>query len=266
MLAAVSSSDPASAVHGAILLKAVRTTYNIFLLSKSAQVQIIAQATLTQMVQAVYGRLPKDFAKTLEKETGSQSSSPGQISPAKVSEGEETENQDKPQPDDDTISQTSTAVINRSPSGGSLNEGARPAVEGETDQPKDIFNDIHIKDAYLVFRALCKLSMKPIPAPEGFVKFYTSATDLKSHSMRSKLLSLHLIHTIVTSHLSIFYTNSPVLFSTPQNPPLFIHSVKQYLCLTLSRNAASVVPQVFDTAMDIFGKALVGLRTVLKVR
>ena len=31
----------------------------------------------------------------------------------------------------------------------------------------DYIIEMSIKDAYLVFRALCKLSMKQIPAPEG---------------------------------------------------------------------------------------------------
>lgn len=84
--------------------------------------------------------------------------------------------------------------------------------------------------------------------------------------MRSKLLSLHLIHMVVNSYFGIFFTLAPSLFSSSfSDTPLFVHSIKQYYCLFLSRNSASVVPQVFDTAMDIFGKSLVGLRPVLKV-
>lgn len=33
---------------------------------------------------------------------------------------------------------------------------------------RDSTYDINIKDAYLVFRAMCKLSMKPIPQLEGY--------------------------------------------------------------------------------------------------
>ena len=82
--------------------------------------------------------------------------------------------------------------------------------------------------------------------------------------MRSKLLSLHLIHTILVSHPSTFQISSTVLFTSSTSQPLFIHAIKQYLCLSLSRNAASVVPQVFDTAMEIFNKILTQLRTHLK--
>ena len=37
-----------------------------------------------------------------------------------------------------------------------------------------------VKDAYLVFRALCKLSMKPIPNPDGYsILFLNSKTNVK---------------------------------------------------------------------------------------
>ncbi|KAJ3219454.1 guanine nucleotide exchange protein for ADP-robosylation factor [Clydaea vesicula] len=288
LLASVSSSDPASAVHGGVLLKAIRTTYNIFLLSKSANTQIIAQATLTQMVQAVYGRLPKETSIPPKIETKSQlknleedDNSPERASLSNDSthknESPASTNNSVTSPvdsekfhDDETASNASG--MRRNGSGDSIassvaldeNSHVKPNIEilnsASIKKSKDSTNDLHIKDAYLVFRALCKLSMKPIPAPEG-------ATDLKSHSMRSKLLSLHLINTILSVHQSIFWTHSSILFSSnyhQNTKPYFIHAVKQYLCLSLSRNAASVVPQVFDTAMEIFGKVLVNLRKELK--
>lgn len=60
LLAAVSCTNPASALHGEMLVKAIRTTFRIFLLSKSSNAQIIAQATLTQMCQAVFSKCPGD--------------------------------------------------------------------------------------------------------------------------------------------------------------------------------------------------------------
>ena len=63
LLAAVSSAHPTSSLHSSSLLKAIRTTYNIFLLSKSPNTQIVAQATLTQMIQAVFGRIPKGITE-----------------------------------------------------------------------------------------------------------------------------------------------------------------------------------------------------------
>ena len=49
---------------------------------------------------------------------------------------------------------------------------------------REQYANIMQKDCYMVFRCLCKLSMKPIP--EGY-------PDPKSHELRSKILSLQLL-------------------------------------------------------------------------
>ena len=51
--------SPAILVHQSSLLKAVRTIYNIFLLSPDGTNQMVAQGGLTQMVQHVFGRVPR---------------------------------------------------------------------------------------------------------------------------------------------------------------------------------------------------------------
>ncbi|KAJ3068402.1 guanine nucleotide exchange protein for ADP-robosylation factor, partial [Podochytrium sp. JEL0797] len=249
-------------IHGPTLLRAIRSTFNIFLLAKSPSTQIVAQAALTQMIQAVFGRVPRGLA------------------PLGFVPG--NDDLDVSVQEDDSV--------------------ASSAELQEFDQ--------NIKDIFLVFRALCKLSMKPIPANEG-------STDLKSNAMRSKLLSLHLIHTILCSHMHILFLNTPMLFpsdfiaalvdststtsssdlapipsvsspsrTTPPDdsippptpttapalaaavtvytPTLFIHAIKPYLCLSITRNAVSVVPQVFDVSMEIFGLVLMELRVFLK--
>eukprot|EP00731_Ephydatia_muelleri_P031770 Em0023g277a len=88
------------------------------------------------------------------------------------------------------------------------------------------------KDAFLVFRALCKLSMKGVP----------DASEQRSHEFRSKMLALELL-------LSILQNAGPV-FKTDDG---FISAIKQYLCVALSRNGVSSVPQVFEVFFkDIF--------------
>ncbi len=84
--------------------------------------------------------------------------------------------------------------------------------------------------------------------------------------MRSKLLALHLINTIIVTYRHIFRTPAHILYTTYANDQLYIHAIKQYLCLTISRNVASVVPQVYEIAMEIFGEVLIHLRVFLKVR
>ena len=93
-----------------------------------------------------------------------------------------------------------------------------------------------------------------------------SERDLKSHAMRSKLLSLHLVLTILNNHMPIFVSPSAIIYSSSSHDATtFVQAVNQYLCLCLSRNAVSPVPQVFEISVEIFWRVLSGMRTKLKV-
>ena len=84
--------------------------------------------------------------------------------------------------------------------------------------------------------------------------------------MRSKLLSLHLVLMILDSHMPIFVSPSAIIYSSSTNEATpFIQAANQYLCLCLSRNAVSPVPQVFEISVEIFWRVLSGMRTKLKV-
>ena len=106
------------------------------------------------------------------------------------------------------------------------------------------FTHILQKDAFLVFRALCKLSMKPLP--DGI-------PDPKSHELRSKILSLHLL-------LSILQNAGPVFRSNE----MFVTAIKQYLCVALSKNGVSSVPEVFELSLAIFLALLSNFKMHLK--
>lgn len=84
--------------------------------------------------------------------------------------------------------------------------------------------------------------------------------------MRSKLLSLHLVLTILRSHSDIFVNP---LVCIPSNSSLemtpFLQATKQYLALSLSRNALSPVNQVFELSVEIFWCMLKDMRAQLKV-
>ncbi|KAJ3318645.1 guanine nucleotide exchange protein for ADP-robosylation factor, partial [Blyttiomyces sp. JEL0837] len=214
LLSTVSCVDPIATIHGGVLLKAIRTTYNIFLLSRSANTQVLAQTTLTQMVQAVFGRISKEVCLP----------SPTNISPT-LPDVKEVEA-------GDSANKVTSDGGNGSPGNilrGTNSQESFNSANGIDDKRADSIIDSkkgkkdpltqQVKDCFLVFRALCKLSMKPIPAPEG-------ATDLKSHAMRSKLLSLHLVHTILSSHSHIFYIPAPILLpmGSTATSTQFIHS------------------------------------------
>jgi hypothetical protein len=60
-----------------------------------------------------------------------------------------------------------------------------------------------IRNAYVVFRALCKLSMKPVQ---------DGSPETKSQALRSKYLALHLIQSLLVEKIDVFYWPAGVLF------------------------------------------------------
>eukprot|EP00731_Ephydatia_muelleri_P031777 Em0023g284a len=127
------------------------------------------------------------------------------------------------------------ALLMQTPGGGG-NGGGKGAVQ---------FTHTLQKDAFLVFRALCKLSMKGVP----------DASEQRSHEFRSKMLALELL-------LSILQNAGPV-FKTDDG---FISAIKQYLCVALSRNGVSSVPQVFEVSLSIFLTLLSFFKSHLKMQ
>ncbi|XP_075702291.1 brefeldin A-inhibited guanine nucleotide-exchange protein 2 isoform X2 [Rhinoderma darwinii] len=108
------------------------------------------------------------------------------------------------------------------------------------------FTHVLQKDAFLVFRSLCKLSMKPLG---------DGPPDPKSHELRSKILSLQLL-------LSVLQNAGPV-FRTHE---MFINAIKQYLCVALSKNGVSSVPDVFELSLAIFLSLLSNFKMHLKMQ
>ncbi|EGV97658.1 Brefeldin A-inhibited guanine nucleotide-exchange protein 2 [Cricetulus griseus] len=108
------------------------------------------------------------------------------------------------------------------------------------------FSHILQKDAFLVFRSLCKLSMKPLG--EG-------PPDPKSHELRSKVVSLQLL-------LSVLQNAGPVF----RSHEMFVTAIKQYLCVALSKNGVSSVPDVFELSLAIFLTLLSNFKMHLKMQ
>ncbi|CAE6407293.1 unnamed protein product [Rhizoctonia solani] len=290
-------------VHHSSLLKAIRTVYNVFLLSNDPVNQMVAQGGLTQMVNHVFGRCKVGEDGSTEPETpgtpsltGSQyvkdgssqnASAAGSVislsAPRPKSNGagqhsEPTDTNGHHPPDSSNGAEEHTndaeptgpkpGVVDTTPPTSPVprapemfeqpnpNDALQTGISGPLTRPISN-NDLFIKDAFLVFRALCKLTMKPLGSD--------SERELKSHAMRSKLLSLHLVLTVLDTHMPLFVDPHALIFSSSSNEATpFLHAVKQYLCLALSRNAISSVHQVFDISVEIFWRILSGLRTKLK--
>ncbi|KJX92259.1 guanyl-nucleotide exchange factor (Sec7) like protein [Zymoseptoria brevis] len=276
-------------VHGAGLLKSVRQTYNIFLLSKNSANQQIAQGTLTQMVGTVFERVKTRLAhKALRDtsstnltngntETNSEAGTPAAQTPtvAEVENPMETEGpkmtlatfETRKSFDDaritDTAPTTVTRAKKRSKQPSRVTSGTDvPSITVQNDDDQIMNEDeeedeIYIKDAFLIFRAMCKLSTKAL-RPED-------AVDIKSQGMRSKLLSLHIVHSVLFNHHAIFTSpHATIRNSSSGEPSTFTQAVKQYLCLGLSRNGASSISRVFEVSAEIFWLMMRHLRSQLK--
>ncbi|WVQ96796.1 hypothetical protein IAU59_003903 [Kwoniella sp. CBS 9459] len=317
LMAIVLSTDKGMLVHQSSLLKAIRTVYNVFLLSNDGANQVVAQGGLTQMVHHVFSRVIRPEARNAassgrrsvagenEARRGAERNGNGSESqpqtPAPVAEGEQAkltlESFAEPNPNDNIP--TAPAVIADDaepslstpsspprvpqhtvsipvPNGDALDvpepahaPASAPMADGRStamDETEGVLDamgrpipaeELFVKDAFLVFRALCKLTMKPLVSE--------SEKDLRSHAMRSKLLSLHLVLTVLKSHSDLF-TNPLIVI--PSNSSLemtpFLQATKQYLCLSLSRNAVSPVNQVFELSVEIFWCMLKSMRAQMK--
>ncbi|XP_065295577.1 brefeldin A-inhibited guanine nucleotide-exchange protein 1 isoform X2 [Dermacentor albipictus] len=140
---------------------------------------------------------------------------------------------------------SSSTVSSTLPRAGSQ-ESVAASYDGGGAAVQAHFAHVVQKDAFLVFRSLCKLSMKPLP--EG-------QPDPRSHELRSKVLSLQLLLLILQNAGPVFRTND-----------MFVNAIKQYLCVALSKNGVSSVPEVFEISVTIFLALLQNFKTHLKMQ
>ncbi|KAJ5722760.1 hypothetical protein N7488_000795 [Penicillium malachiteum] len=281
-------------VHGAGLLKAVRQIYNIFIYSKSSQNQQIAQGSLTQMVSTVFDRVRirldlKELRTREVDRSGStldaSASDQGQLSEvASVSVADQADPSDPSEQSDQPVTKEPTAekltlqsfespkevsgVNDNAPTTVTRARGTRgssarslsgiPEDREDDGSAEDEIDEVYVKDSFLVFRALCKLSHK--------VLGHDQQQDLKSQNMRSKLLSLHLIHYLINNHTATFTSPLAAIKNNSTNPDAMtlLQAVRPHLCLSLSRNGSSSVPHVFKVCCEIFWLMLAYMRVMMK--
>ncbi|POR34718.1 Protein transport protein SEC7 [Tolypocladium paradoxum] len=269
-------------VHGAGLLKAVRQVYNVFLLSRSTPNQQVAQGTLTQMVGTVFERVKtrlhmKEARLNLgglkhsssnvtfdpsEPANGGQASTNGDESPAPQSEPASAEGPEngakltlkdlehRKSFDDSNLGDGPTMVTRLTPTkrhGTDASTSGHSGPESSTQEDNDALDaedEVYIRDAYLVFRSFCNLSTKVL-APDQLY-------DLRGQPMRSKLISLHLIHTVLNNNIAVFTSPLCTIKNSKSNEPTsFLQAVKFYLCLSITRNGASSVDRIFDKEIEV---------------
>ncbi|GIY38681.1 brefeldin A-inhibited guanine nucleotide-exchange protein 1 [Caerostris extrusa] len=247
-------TSQACEVHEGSVLLAVRTCYNIYLASRNLINQTTARATLTQMLNVIFARMeamtdsnyPPKTCEEIEEQVKLEAASVLEEIVEKVSSKEELQEQSN-----NTEQLHNVVSSNENPAPNMLyrlpsQESLETDDAQNSEQAQHNFSHILQKDAFLVFRSLCKLSMKPLP--EG-------QPDPKSHELRSKILSLQLL-------LSILQNAGPVFRSSE----MFINAIKQYLCVALSKNGVSSIPEVFELSLAIFLALLENFKTHLKMQ
>lgn len=131
-------------------------------------------------------------------------------------------------------------------------EHGRPGTLDEDEE-----DEIFVKDAFLVFRSMCRLSHKELPPDQQ--------QDIHSSNMRSKMISLAIIRTTLNNNMAVFTSPLCTILGTNNEPTSFGQAINQYLRLSVSRNGASSVRRVFEITAEIFWLMLKDMRVGLKV-
>lgn len=207
--------------HGALLLKAVRQIYNVFIFSLNPRNQAVAQGTLTQVIGTVFLRVAES----------------AKAHPTAVADAAPAQN-----------GKITLENLQKESDAERVSEASKTSEKDE---------DMAVKDAFLIFRAMCKLSVKDLD---------TENVDMRSHSVRSKLLSLHVIHSILRNNIDIFLRKDVVILSSSSDEQTrLIDAVRSYLCQALIRNAASPLAPIFELTLETFWLLITNLRSDFKM-
>uniref|UniRef100_A0AAR2IYF3 SEC7 domain-containing protein n=1 Tax=Pygocentrus nattereri TaxID=42514 RepID=A0AAR2IYF3_PYGNA len=270
LLTAVTS--PHIEIHEGTILLTVRTCYNIYLASRNLINQTTAKATLTQMLNVIFTRMENQAVSmnssySLSWEVDALIDPESDTTVLKPPEDREPDGEDSHL----EAEAEQASEIQEEPDSGlgesSVEGGERHSRTHEENKFFNLHADImdcndaeamqniqtaarfsHIlqKDAFLVFRSLCKLSMKPLA---------DGPPDPKSHELRSKVVSLQLLLSVLQGAGPVFRTHE-----------MFVNAIKQYLCVALSKNGVSSVPEVFELSLAIFLTLLSHFKVHLKMQ
>ncbi len=249
--------NKAMPVHGKALLQAVRQLYNIFLLSLSPANQGIAQATLMQVVSMVFDRVSKGIKEGEERGEDKE----GGEGEEEEEEGEDKEGkeevigEDKEGNDKEGKEEVKDGKDHEDNDKDKDNEGIDttpnnlPITLKQMQQvPKDVLKltedtadndlDTWTRDAFLILRSMCNLSAKTIE---------NEAVDMRSHAMRSKLISLYIVYFAMKNNGDLMRSGRCRVGKTR-----FVDAIKKHICLVLSRNSSSQIGPVYEVALEIF--------------
>jgi brefeldin A-inhibited guanine nucleotide-exchange protein len=226
-------------VNEASLLRAVRACYNIHLVSHSLVNKTTAKATLTQVLSYVFAQMEASDAALRKQITGNS------------------------MPAAEAGSESALVAVEVSSQGSSevATEDLKEAAVG-TDEGA-AWPSVDHKNAWLLFRALCKLSMKDAPSNKALSAADNEDEDAEAEAaaaadpiaVQSKVLSLELL-------MSVLKASGPAFRSSPR----FVQAIRTYLCVSLLRNCTANVPEVVDISLQVFVQLAEHFKDHLKVK
>ncbi|KDP47031.1 hypothetical protein JCGZ_10758 [Jatropha curcas] len=263
LLAAVRS--PCVLIRGECLVHLVRTCYNVYLGGLNGTNQICAKSVLAQIVLIVFTRVEEDSMNVNVKTVSV--SELLEFADKSLNEGSsihfcqnlvnEVMGASEGVPDAKLLLHSpSTKLQNGSGNGPVLDIdskvangndrgelGDREANDGAESFGSGAGWSKIREDGFLLFRNLCKLSMK----------FSSQENPDDQILLRGKTLSLELLKVVMDNGGLIWRTNER-----------FLNAVKQYLCLSLLKNSALSVMAIFQLQCSIFMILLSKFRSGLK--
>ncbi|KAL4164161.1 hypothetical protein KRP22_004781 [Phytophthora ramorum] len=269
-------TTPTCEVHEHALLRAVRACYHVHLVSKSATNRTVAKATLQQIISIVFQRM-ETFDRRVEEETKATL----QASLDKQELQSHQEEEDQEQQEQRPISESDSGEEDGEVHGTTLlaepTAAWYPAVAHILQLPhaaekmplpllatKKIkavttlsqpmfapaFPSVLHKDAFLLFRSLCRISMRSVaddsPTANGSNSAMAGnagngANPEDPFAFQSKILSLELVKEILE--------NAGPSFRRGER---FVHAIRQYLCQSLLQNCTSNYTQIVSLSLQVF--------------
>ena len=230
-------------VHGKVLLQAIRQINNIFLISLSTINQGLAQAALIQIVDSVYDKvLALNNRKKSIKQQQEEQQQQNQSLQSDEQQPETDESRDLDDPNKMTLQE--------------LQDTSNDVVQLASDEIIGDDDELYVKDAFLVFRSMSSLASKVIDV---------ESLDLRSHQVRVKLLSLHIIYSILKNYTEVFEDKDHLIFNkNSDETTILVDGIRKYLCLVISRNATSQLASVYEVTLDIYWLMIQNLRFEFK--
>lgn len=256
-------------VHEHSLLKAVRACYHIHLVSKSSINQNVAKTTLVQIISIVFQRM-ETFDQRVQEETEATLKESLQKSEAAAAAAAEAGKQEHAENGDLLLAAPTASwypsVVRVLQIDIESSNGAATASHGRDNGSAVVSNapifapsfpSVLHKDAFLLFRSLCRISMRSVAEDyalgsgggmlsNGGGSLGGSGSNGSGGSedpfaFQSKILSLELVLSIIN--------NAGPSFRRGER---FIHAIRQYLCQSLLQNCTSNYTQIVGLSLQVF--------------